>query len=77
MPVIPYRSLSKQALENVIDEFISREGNILDGSMKTKRQQVLAVLKRRDALISYDEISKTTQIHTKDELTQRMRQGDH
>jgi len=33
--------------------------------MAQKRKQVLAVLKSGDAVISYDDRSKTTNIHTK------------
>lgn len=67
MSIVHYASLSKQALDNVIDEFISRDGNVLDGTLAQKRQRVLEVLKRGQAVISFDERSKSTHIHTKEE----------
>ncbi|MCY4656929.1 MAG: YheU family protein [Gammaproteobacteria bacterium] len=65
MRLVSYRSLSRLALNNVVDEFVSRDGDIVNGSMAQKRKQVLAVLKSGDAVISYDDRSKTTNIHTK------------
>ena len=62
-----YTTLSKLALDNVIDEFISRDGNVLDGTLEQKRSRVLNVLKKGQAVISFNERSKSTHIHTKEE----------
>lgn len=62
---IPISALSQDTLNGVLDEFISRESNILDGTMEHKRRQVLTAIHRGDAVITYDERSRTTNVvHT-------------
>ena len=59
---IPISALSQETLKGVLDEFISRESNILDGTIEHKRKQVLAAIHRGDAVITYDDRSKTTNV---------------
>ena len=59
---IPISALSQDTLNGVLDEFISRESNILDGTIQEKRKQVLDAIGRGDAVITYNEQSKTTNV---------------
>ena len=56
--IIPWQELSQDALEGVVEEFVTREGTdygheILD--LDTKVRQVMRQLKAGDAVLVYDE----------------------
>jgi hypothetical protein len=62
---IPHTSLSKEALQGVIREFILREGTDYgdrEWTLDEKVQQVLAQLKSGKASITYDDSSDTHSI---------------
>jgi len=55
--IIPYKQLSTQALEGVIEEFVTRDGTDygeVEISLKRKISQVLAQLKSGKAVIVFD-----------------------
>lgn len=59
---IPYQSLSAEALEGVIDDFILREGTDygpLEASLEKKRSDVLRQLKDKKAKIVFDPETET------------------
>ena len=62
---IPYRELSKAALQALIEEFVSREGTeygAQDYSLENKVEQVIRQLQSGDVKINYDADTQTCQI---------------
>ncbi len=60
--VVPFDLLSAEALEGVIDDYITREGTEYghaEQSLQEKRHQVLQQLRSGEAHIDFDEDSKT------------------
>jgi len=60
--VIPYESLSADALEGILDDFILREGTDygdVEYSLEEKREQVKELLKRGKAGIFFESESET------------------
>ncbi|MFT5701463.1 MAG: hypothetical protein ACI8ZB_004358 [Desulforhopalus sp.] len=67
---IPYEQLSKEALNGVIEEFVTRNGTDYgeaEISLETKIAQVLSQLKSKDAFIVFDHNSETSTIVNKDD----------
>jgi len=65
MLIIPFRSLSQEALYGVLDEYIGREGTDYGMAQQTlaqKRLRLLDQLESGQAVISYDPISETTSL---------------
>lgn len=55
---IPWRSLSEDALNGVIEEFVSREGTEYgaeDISLEAKCRQVIRQLEKGDVVITYND----------------------
>ncbi len=55
--IIPYEQLSSDALQGLIEEFITREGTdygIEEISLSTKVEQVKLLLKRREVVVVFD-----------------------
>jgi len=66
---IPYAQLSPEALQGVIEEFVTRDGTDygeVEISLETKISQVLAQLKSGKAVIVFDQKSETCTILTSD-----------
>ncbi len=62
---IPWDSLSAGALEGVIDEFVTREGTEYGAhevSLDDKRESVMRQLKKGEAVITWDDDTKTCSI---------------
>lgn len=60
--IIPYATLSPEALRGVVEEFVSREGTeygARDYSLEEKVDQVIAQLRQGEALIDYDPDTRT------------------
>ena len=69
---IPYQRLTDDALEAIIEEFVSREGTDYgdySDSLADKVQQVLAQIKKGKAVILFDPASQNCHI----ELTTKVR----
>lgn len=63
--IIPYEQLSSDALQGLIEEFITREGTdygLEEISLSTKVDQVKNQLKRRDVVVVFDEITESVSI---------------
>ena len=72
--IIPHEQLSPEALEGLIEEFVTRDGTDTGYAKKSFEQDVARVkrqLKRGDAVIVYDQSTKTSNIVLKDHLTHR------
>lgn len=68
--IIPYEQLSKEALNGVIEEFVTRNGTDYgetEITFETKIDQVLMQLKSKDAFIVFDHDSETSTIVNKDD----------
>ena len=66
---IPYDQLSPEALQGVIEEFVTRDGTDygeVEISLKTKISQVLAQIKSGKAVIVFDQESETCTILNSD-----------
>lgn len=69
--IIPIEDLSKDALYNLIEGFVLREGTEygdVDCDLEGKVQQVFDQLKAGDALLVYSELHETVNIIPKDQL---------
>lgn len=56
--------LSEQALNGLIDEFITRDSVVWDATLEVKREHVRKALANERAFIVFDEDSETTHILT-------------
>ena len=69
--IIPYEKLSTEALEGLIEEFVTRDGTDTGYEKKSLENDVAMVkrqLKRGDVVIVYDQVTKTANIVTEDKL---------
>ena len=69
--IIPYEKLSMEALEGLIEEFVTRDGTDTGYEKKSLVNDVAMVkrqLKRGDAVIVYDKSIKTSNIVPRDHL---------
>lgn len=63
--IIPYEQLSSDALQGLIEEFITREGTdygFEEVSLNTKVEQIKQQLKRRDIVIVFDGATESVSI---------------
>lgn len=69
--IIPYEKLSPEALQGLIEEFVTRDGTDSGYTQKSLEENVEMVrnqLRRGEAVIVYDETSETANIVSKDSL---------
>jgi len=67
---IPYKQLSSEALQGIIEEFVTRDGTDYgeyEISLETKISQVLKQLKSGKAVIVFDQKSETCTILKSDD----------
>ncbi len=78
--IIPVNKLSSQALEGVIDEFISRESTdygAIEASREMKFTQVKQKLEAGAAVLVFDDETETTNILLADDpMLKRLIQGE-
>ena len=73
--IIPYEILSREALQGLIEEFVTREGTDSGYTKKSLEENVEMIkrqLQRRDAFIVYDKSTQTAKIVSKDHLELKM-----
>ncbi len=66
--IIPWQDIAPDTLENLIREFVLREGTdygSVEVSLQEKIDQVKLQLERREAVIVYSELHETVDIQTK------------
>ncbi|MEJ2361358.1 MAG: YheU family protein [Gammaproteobacteria bacterium] len=69
--IIPYNELSSDALQSLIEDFVTRDGTDYgqdEFSMQEKAAQLLARLESGDLLITYNEETQNCGLITKDEF---------
>ncbi len=67
---VPYDKLSPEALQGIIEQFISRDGpdsGHADIAFQRKAEQVMQNLKTGKAIILYDESNQSCNIFSKDD----------
>ena len=67
--IVPYDRLSQEALQGLIEEFVTRDGTdtgYTDGSLEESLEMVTRQLKRGDVLFVFDEASGTANIVSKE-----------
>jgi uncharacterized protein len=70
--IIPYEKLSPEALQGLIEEFVTREGTdsgYTEKSMDDNVAMVKKQLRQGEAFIVYDEASQTANIVSKNYLS--------
>lgn len=65
---IPHTELSDDALTGLIDEFITRDSTVTDGSLTDKRKRVRNGLQSGSLEITFDPDTNSTQLWTAQEL---------
>lgn len=70
---VPAEGLSEQALTGLIDEFITRDSTVTDGTLEQKRERVLRALKSGRAVVTFNTKDGTTHILTQDEFSKLSR----
>ena len=71
---IPHTALSKEALNGIIEEYVSREGTDYGSqvySLLEKVEHVMRQIEKGEVLIEFDADSQTCQLMTKDQLQTR------
>ena len=69
--IIPYNELSEAALQALIEDFVTRDGTDYGQvvlSMQEKAEHLLALLKKGELLISYNDELQSCGLVTKQEL---------
>lgn len=69
---VPLSSLSREATEGLVDEFITREGTDYgerEHTLAEKRASVMRQLERREIAIVFDFESESTTLVSRDELS--------
>ncbi len=70
--IIPWQDISPDTLENVVKEFILREGTDYgenEISLEQKTEQVLQLLKSEQAVIVYSELHETIDIKLRQDFS--------
>lgn len=65
--IIPHRELSAEALDGVVEEYVTRDGTELTEA-STNKAAVLAALERGELLLLYDPESESCNIVAADRL---------
>lgn len=77
--IIPYQKISDDALQALIEDFVTRDGTdygLVEMSMQEKSEYLLAMLKKGDLLITYNDELESCGLVTKEEAGQSGLQND-
>ncbi|QDU32472.1 hypothetical protein KS4_05040 [Poriferisphaera corsica] len=64
--IIPVEKLSKDALEGLVQEYVTRDGTEL-GEMGAKTERVMGMVKKGELLVVFDEVSESVNLMTEKE----------
>ena len=64
---ITHQALSEDALQGIIDEYITRESKVTDGTLESKRVEVLRQREDGVVMITYDAKLGSTHLSMRDE----------
>jgi uncharacterized protein len=68
--IIPHDRLSQEALQGLIEDFVTRDGTdsgYMDGSLEQSVEMVMRQLVRGDVVIVFDEVTGTANIVSKED----------
>ncbi|MEJ6122365.1 YheU family protein [Vibrio sp. 2-Bac 85] len=71
--LIPYQQLDAMTLNNLIEQYILREGTDygeVEFSLQQKTQQILAQIKNEEIFIMYSELNESVTLISKQEFQQ-------
>ncbi|MEJ6080013.1 YheU family protein [Vibrio sp. 1-Bac 57] len=71
--LIPYQQLDAMTLNNLIEQYILREGTDygeVEFSLQQKTQQILAQIKNEEIFIMYSELNESVTLISKQEFKQ-------
>ena len=71
MTIIPYKKLSPEALQGLLEEFVTRDGTdygSIELSLAEKVSRAFRQLEQADVVIVFDESTETCNIVSKQEL---------
>ena len=69
--IVPWEALSSSALRGLVEDFVTREGTEyghVDVALETKVEEVMAQLRRGEAVIVYDSLAASSSIVPADEV---------
>ncbi len=68
--IIPWKMIDKDTLNNLIEEFVSREGtdNGYDQSLDDRVKQVIKKLRAEDVVVTFDSATESVNIIPKDNV---------
>ncbi|MFP1683191.1 YheU family protein [Alloalcanivorax sp. C16-1] len=69
--IVPWQEIPADALDNLIEEFVTRDGTDYgeqEIATATKVEQVRAQLKRGDAAVVFDDATETVSIFNREQL---------
>jgi uncharacterized protein YheU (UPF0270 family) len=78
--IIPFNAVSEEALNGLIEEFVTREGTDYchsETSLEQKVQQVRAQIKSGKVLIVFSEATEQVDLITKDQFNQRVQASEN
>ncbi len=69
--IIPFEMIEKETLQNLIEEFVSRDGtdNGYDQSLNDKVERVYGRLKSGEVVVVFDHTSESVNILSKEDAT--------
>lgn len=74
--IIPYHELSQEALQALLEDFVTRDGTdygLVEMSRQEKAAHLLAMLKKGDLLITYDAELQSCGLVTKEEAAKALK----
>jgi uncharacterized protein YheU (UPF0270 family) len=78
--IIPFNAVSEEALNGLIEEFVTREGTDYghsETSLEQKVQQVRSQIKSGKVLIVFSEATEQVDLITKDQFNQRVQASEN
>ena len=66
--IVPFSRLSLSARNELIEEFITRDSCVWDGTLDEKREQILQALRTERAVITFDTKSNTADIRPAEQI---------
>ena len=77
--IIPYQELSEEALQALLEDFVTRDGTdygLVEMSMQEKSAYLLALLKKGDLLITYNDELQSCGLVTREEAVESTNYDD-
>jgi uncharacterized protein YheU (UPF0270 family) len=78
--IIPFNAVSEEAINGLIEEFVTREGTDYghsETSLEQKVQQVRSQIKSGKVLIVFSEATEQVDLITKDQFNQRVQASEN